>query len=507
MARAILMSGEESARLMLSDPERFTSERIVGFATALLAGLRTRRRWKLVVAGALLGWIFMTRPFDALLWGAAVVGYVVVRERRAWRALVAPALWFAVGLLPLLVATLAYNAYITGKFTQFPITAADPLDQFGFGHRRIAIGYPISDYTLTTALRATGKNGVLVPLFLTGTYVGVLVAGLGAWLRRRDPTTALLLAVIAVFPVGYFFFWGMQVSSITAQLSGPIYLVPLYAPLCIFIATVIVRAMQHRRSTGVALLVVLVAATIPFAWNRLGKNQDISQAQLPWKHSADAVHGPALVFVNDSGPYLLFVNPFSANDAELDDQVLYATSGATSADLSLVERYPDRVPYREVASYRGDELGPRERPNTPEVALSRLHVLRGEAVTFHVHVTNPQGAPVVTLFVDIDHHDSTRVLTTTAKAGASLDSQLVVRSSTLARSGRIIIGAGYGQTVAQAHGNRSVRQLFPYRVRSGRIEMLVPGVKNLKAMVGDELKWRPVVSSSELDVEPRVTTP
>lgn len=42
MARAILMSGEESARLMLSDPERFTSDRIVGFATALLAGLHRR---------------------------------------------------------------------------------------------------------------------------------------------------------------------------------------------------------------------------------------------------------------------------------------------------------------------------------------------------------------------------------------------------------------------------------------------------------------------------------
>jgi hypothetical protein len=477
------------------------------FATALLAGLRRSRPWMLVVAGVLLGWILLTRPFDALLWGAAVVGYVVVSRRREWRTLVRPAVWFAVGLLPLVVVTLAYNAYITGKFTQFPITAADPLDQYGFGHRRIAIGYPISNYDLTTAIRSTGKNGLLVPLFLTGTYVGVLVAGLGAWMRRRDRTTALLLAVIAVFPVGYFFFWGMQVSSLAARISGPIYFVPLYAPLSIFMATVIVTAWRHRRGAGVALLVVLVAATVPFAWNRLGKNQDISQAQLPWKHATDGVDGRALVFINDSGPYLLFTNPFSENDAELDDRVLYATTRGTSDDLSLVAKYPDRVPYREVASYRGDELGPRERPNTPDVALTPLTVRRGPTMTFDVRATNPQGAPVVTWFVDVDQRNVTRVLARNSTVGASYTEDFVVRAATLPRRGRIIIGVGYGQTIAQAHANRSVRQLFPYRVRNGEIELLAPGVKNVKADVGGKLKWRPVPSSAALDVEPRAATP
>lgn len=480
------------------------------FATALLAGVRERRVWKLLVAGALLGWIFLTRPFDALLWGAAVVGYVVCTHRREWRTLVVPAAWFAIGALPLVVVTLAYNAYITGKITQFPITAADPLDQFGFGHRRIALGYPITDYTVTTAIRSTGKNGLLVPLFLTGTYVGVLVAALGAWMRRRDRTTALLLAVIAVFPVGYFFFWGMQVSSITARLSGPIYLVPLYAPLSILIATVIVAAWRHRRTAGVALLVVLVATTVPFAWNRLGKNQDISQAQLPWKHAAEDLERRdqrALVFVNDSGPYLLFVNPYSENDADLDDRVLYATTSGTSADLSLVERYPDRVPYRQVTDYRGDELGPRERPNTPTVALTTLHVVRGPTVTFRVRATTPRHAPVVSVFVDVDQRHSTRVVATDSAPGATHTTNVAVRAPTLRPEGRIIVGVGYGQNVAQARADRAVRQLFPYRVRNGNVELLAPGVKQVKAPVGAHLKWRPLPSSAALDVVPRAAAP
>jgi 4-amino-4-deoxy-L-arabinose transferase-like glycosyltransferase len=477
------------------------------FATALLAGVRERRRWKLLVAGALLGWIFLTRPFDALLWGAAVVGYVAITRRREWRTLVRPAAWVAVGLLPLVVVTLAYNAYITGKFTQFPITAADPLDQFGFGRRRIARQYPINHYTLTTAIRSTGKNGLLVPVFLTGTYVGVLVAGLGAWLRRRDRTTALLLAIIVVFPAGYFFFWGMQVSAITAKLSGPIYLVPLYAPLSIFIAAVIVTVWRHRRPAGVALLLVLVVATVPFAWNRLGKNQDISQAQLPWKHATDGVAGRALVFVADSGPYLLFLDPFSENNADLDERVLYATTSETSDDLSLVAKYPDRTPYREQASFRGDELGPREAPNTPQVALMPLQVLRAPTVTFHVRVTNPQDVSVVTLRLDVDGRNTTRTLATNSKAGATYANDIVLRTSSLQTRGKVIVGVGYGETVAQANGNLAVRQLFPYRVRSGDVEMLLPGVKNVKALIGGHPKWRPTVSTTALDVEPRAATP
>ena len=39
------------------------------FGVGLLSGIRTGRAWRVVGAGVLLGWIFFTRPYDAVLWG------------------------------------------------------------------------------------------------------------------------------------------------------------------------------------------------------------------------------------------------------------------------------------------------------------------------------------------------------------------------------------------------------------------------------------------------------
>jgi hypothetical protein len=55
----------------------------------LLSGVRRARPWRFVASGALLGWIFLTRPYDALLWGGAFAfGLLLVeptRRKEAWR--------------------------------------------------------------------------------------------------------------------------------------------------------------------------------------------------------------------------------------------------------------------------------------------------------------------------------------------------------------------------------------------------------------------------------------
>jgi len=54
------------------------------FGASLLAGLRLRRWWLLVVAGVLLGALFITRPFDAVLWALVMGGYAVFTTWRQW---------------------------------------------------------------------------------------------------------------------------------------------------------------------------------------------------------------------------------------------------------------------------------------------------------------------------------------------------------------------------------------------------------------------------------------
>ena len=55
-----------------------------------------------------------------------------------------------------------------------------------------------------------------------------------------------LVLVMAVFPLGYFVFWGTWLSSLASRISGPIYFVPLYGPLCILIALGLVDLGRSR---------------------------------------------------------------------------------------------------------------------------------------------------------------------------------------------------------------------------------------------------------------------
>ena len=130
--------------------------------------------------------------------------------------------------------------------------------------------------------------------------------------------------MMVVFPAGYFVFWGNRLASGFAYLSGPVYFVPLFVPLCIFIATALLALWQRRRALLIGLLCVMALATVPFLYDKSAMNHRISAAQEPWQHSTDSLRGKSLVIVRDSGPYLLHLNPFSENAPDLDGRVLYA---------------------------------------------------------------------------------------------------------------------------------------------------------------------------------------
>jgi 4-amino-4-deoxy-L-arabinose transferase-like glycosyltransferase len=457
------------------------------FGAALVTGIKRRRPILLVVGGALVGWIFMTRPFDAVLWAGAFGAYVVVDHWRQWSRLLRAAGWVTLGAIPLVIATLAYNKKVTGTLTEFPITAADPLDTFGFGLRRLMPTFGKDDYTLTVAIKSTGKNGFFLPLFLFGSYLGVAVAGVGLWLRRRDRSTLALLFLMAAFPLGYFFFWGMHVSAATTTLSGPIYFIPLFAPLAVLIATAIVAAWHRRRAVGVVATAVLVVVTVPFAVNRIRVNQRLSEAQAPWKHGTDSIRGRALVFVWRSGPYLLFLNPFSENGPDLDDRVLFAADEG-AFNLDMIARYPDRVAYLEKTSVTPEKSSPNDHPETPVISLVKLHVLRGHTVTFHTQITNTTGDPVVVAEFRVGGHLERRTLATDSTKGSVYETDWVVPVASASPVGDITVRAGFGAS-AEAAATASLRQVFGSRVSDGRLEVLLPSRKSHTGVVLGKVKW------------------
>ena len=343
------------------------------FGASFLAGLRTSRIWPFVVSGVLVGYLFMTRPYDAFLWAVAFGGYALFAYWRDHRTLVRAGAWVFVGFLPLLISTLTYNRYVTGSFTQFPITAADARDTFGFGIKSIGARWSTTDFGPATAFKGVGRNGVELPPFLLGSYLGIVAAAVGFWLRRRDRSTYALIAIGVVFPIGYFFFWGIALSANFADVSGPLYFIPLLAPICILIAVALVTAWRYRRGLATVVGAILVVTTVPFMIDRLENNQAISKAQVPWRDAEQEFRGRSLVFVEGSGPYLLHLDPFSENTPDLDGRILYA-SDRGAENLDLIAARPGRRVYYERTNLTTEEtLNDFDLP-IPTITVTRMRV-------------------------------------------------------------------------------------------------------------------------------------
>ncbi len=434
------------------------------FTTAMMSGFRTRRHGRMVVAGALLGWIFMTRPYDAVLWGLAVLGPLAWSRRRDLRSLVRVMVAVGVGFVPLVIATLAYNRHVTGAFGQFPITAADPLDTFGFGDRRLMPTFRTANYTPGQALRSSTKQAALLPIFMMGSYVLAALAVWGLGRRRREIGTHLLIAIGLVFPVGYFWFWGMFVSSPTMPLSGPIYYIPLCAVLTIAGLRELLELMRTRRRMAIGLIVAMAVLTVPVGLNRILVNRKISLAQLPWKRSSEAAPKHSLVVVWRSGDYLMFMNPFSANPPHLDGSVLYATDQG-AATLDVIAAHPDRKPYLQQTSLPPDGVVPNDHPKTPTITMVPIRVVRAPIVDIGVSMST--GAP------------SSRSLTGFVRGADGVitawGGPVQLDASELPEGhGTVTVGLGRGTTARTAAEDGVVRRDVHYRVVDGQIEVLTP---------------------------------
>jgi hypothetical protein len=399
-----------------------------------------------------------------------------------WAAVLRRILVVGAGALPLVVITLLYNREVTGALTQFPITAADPLDQFGLGIRRIMPGFPKANYTLWEATKSTAKNMLVVPLFLVGSYLGLGPAIAGWWARRREATTWLLVAIGLAFPAGYFWFWGMDVSGTTAPLSGPIYLIPAYAPLCVLMAVGVVPLLaEHRRVTMVGA-VVLAIVTAGVATNRFAVNRRLSVVQEPWRTSIDRLDvadDDALVFVADTQRYLLYLNPFSANSPELDEGVLFAVDKG-GANLAVIDAYPDRVPYLQQATLTAGEMLPKQRPATPEVDLIPLRVERGARLRVELGLTRSTSARTVVACVAGTRDDGCERLArgegaTTEWVFAPVGDRSAPDALAVGNGfGTITIAVGAGRSAASAAAEFTMRVKIPYRARPDGLTVLLP---------------------------------
>jgi len=467
----------------------------LGAGTLLLRGLRLERWGPVAGAGALVGWIFLTRPYDALLWAAAFGGYALVVHRARWRWVLGRALVAGLAAAPFVVVALLHNRHLTGSPLTFPMTAKDPLDTFGFGDRRLMPDFPEVRYGPRTALRASLKNAVLLPWFLVGSYLGAVLAALGLWQGRRERPTLALVLVAAVFPAGYVVFWGNHLSSEASRISGPIYLIPLFAPICILMAQVLVRWWEERRALAWAAAGALVVVTVPLAWNRFDVNRRISERQAAWRDSVEAIDDEAVILVADTA-YLMYANPWSSNPPDLDGRLLYAAY--THPDvLALVAEHPERVAYVQRASIPTQEMGPREDPRDLTVALDPVEVVAGPGLELAPAIHPPAGAAHVHLWV-VTGADSQEW--TGSAGGAPPSVRVGPGGLALDDQGFVTVLLGWGASPDEA-ARPQVRWRFPYRADAERVEVLTPGLAQRHVQLSEDFaEWRHAFELPELEV-------
>lgn len=481
------------------------------FAAALLLGVR-RGSWKLVAAaGGFLGLLVVTRTYDAVVWAVAVGGYVLVVDRSRWRELVRLLVPFVGAVAPFVALQLLHNWLTTGHPTQFAITVADPLDRFGFGPRRLMPRLDTVDYTLGRAVRGTLKHIFFLPWFLFGAHMGLGLALLGAWWERRRPGTGLLVTIALAFPLAYFPFWGIEISSLTTRISGPIYYIPTFVPIAALLSFGLAGIARRRRSIAVSAVTVMLVVTLPIGVGRLGLNRHLSRVQAAWSEAADRIPDGSVVAVSPS-PYLLYLAPEAITRPDVPGRLVYVTDA--SADLvDFVDR-ADRDAYVLRPKVPAGELAPSEHTKSFDVESVPLEVIQGSELELEIRTVAPMSGH---LAVDISSGPDllwSAPPRTVSKGDVSRTSARLVSTGPAAGSHDVVVGngpivldvtVGVGASPAAARaepsymyrllvdGGRTVRALSVGRIHRPLEKYLAKG----------ELRWAEDVPSAELKVTVR----
>jgi hypothetical protein len=380
-------------------PYLWTTALVTGALAAALGGLRTRKPWVFVLCGVLLGVAQLTRPFDALIFAIPIVvfivGKLVADDARELRRVL---LFIALGLLPFLIVTVAYNMHITSAPLRFPQQVAEPLDTFGFGPRRFAPELSTLEYDRAKAVRGLQQNGTAVFRWLAGGGIGLFLALAAVVLRRKRAETWLLFALVLAFPAVYFFWWGTALSGGGARNGlGPHYYVPAFAPLAVLAGwslSHIAKRSGRLLALTFAGLVVGTALVLPGIYDNADSHEARARER---KQAVDSTKLSNAVLVNRVDPqgYILKDYPFLVGDPSLDDNVLYAIDrGARVVDV--VEQFPTRDVYQMVKRV---EPGDRFLAPTPLIQPIEFTTARRMTLRFSV-ASNDQ--PVTSAYVSFD---------------------------------------------------------------------------------------------------------
>jgi hypothetical protein len=246
---------------------------------------------------------------------------------------------------------------------------------------------PGVDYTVGEAFSALANNMLLVITWSFGSFVGLAVATVGFTRRRDLPSRGVLSALLLVWPIAFFFFWGAYASVMLWDITkyvGPFYYLPMALVMALAIGVGIMRLTRHRRGRIVALTALLALVSLITLIPAIHTNEHRTAQR---RVIDDLVHarldhaGRSILFLPDiDGAYLQ--NPFSflRNPPSYDGRVLYAVHGSNH-EFDVLDDHPGRTPYllSIPSGYNPDVPAAKIR-----ASINRVSRVRGSSLDFRV---------------------------------------------------------------------------------------------------------------------------
>ncbi|MDQ4006014.1 MAG: glycosyltransferase family 39 protein [Actinomycetota bacterium] len=476
-----------------------------GFAFALLRGLRTNRGHLLAISGFVFGVSLFARPFDAVIFGAPLGLYFLIRHRHQRVQLARHAGWFALGVVLPLAVTLLYYRAATGSPFRPPFNLLEPNDTVGFGPRRLIPGQPALPFTPTLGWYGVSRHVLLTSFWGFG---GLLLIGfflVGLLQRRRGDAERWVALVAATFACGYAFFWGTYGTGLRGSLTsfiGPFYFLPVLACVALLAAKGFDELWRRDWLMAVMAVAGMVLVSGYLMAEALKVNLRLTAEDRRLYTPVESANlERALVFVPPMwGPHLLHPFAWLQNDAEYAAETVYALDRGEPRNLELLDDYQGRAAYR-LRVHGAYRANPPDRALT--TSLEPVTVVKRPALDMSIAFENPTSDPSVTVTVTVNGKQEAFVLDMDSGLGKGYVRDIRIGAGAVeiggpyeARAtedvetdGSITVSISTGPTDAPT--SRPVyRRTFGYAVDGAELRILLPGVVPVNELGSDPLAIR-----------------
>jgi hypothetical protein len=393
----------------------------LAFGFLVLRGVRTGSPLYLVSSGLTLGLAFFHRPYDVLLFATPFALILLKLHWNNFRQLLQWGTWVSIGFAPFLALTLSYNALMTGDPLLFPFMLHEPLDKLGFGLRRLHPASTLLDFGWVEGMQGLWINCVHLIYWTFGGPILLIAMFVRLAVPPFQWQEGLLLLVLLTFLLGYLFFWGpYNIAELWNGLDylGPFYYFPLLIPIILLGTRGVLYVSSKKHLAMILLVSAMIAVDFLLVFNHVSENYRYTE-------ESRAIYEPfrnqdirnALVFLPPLyGPFIHHPFAYLLNNPSLDGPLLFALDHG-GQNLDLMDRYPDRKPYKFV--YRGEYT--EEPDDIIDTELIRLQRISAPELTQSIRIVNPTSKPYVYAYIWNDEKTETYLLDDSSTMGSTYD--------------------------------------------------------------------------------------